>query len=704
MEICLVPGMSLFELREPDPPGRKTWPGRGRCRRLVWPGAGMRRVFRMPAFILLLCMPVRGAGQALPALIPYTDGRKWGYSDTAGKLVIAPRWAEAAFFSGDKAKVRIPDADGRPGSGYALIDERGNYIIPPAAGWNGCWGGSWGASDLNAVDSTGKAGLIDPEGRLLLPYRWESGTKMEPPLQDSFKIVGDDGYFGIVNTKGELVVPCKWGAIGSSRPLSRLRAFVVSDPDNMTGNNRNGVADLGGRLLVPPRYSSVGILPQPDGTTVFAAQVSANNERDNRFYSGSRSGRIKYLKYPEGSILDAAAIVQPYEYELPGGYIVSGNRQALLDKDRDTIAACCFFKLSGDTLILRNSKRVGADSVAVTLSSLDLHSRRRAPLTRELMIYSVEPPKHYSRPFEGSNYDYERREPARIPIPDYGEVTQFYKDSMLYSVKAGDAEGRGYYIVSGQSRGIAGGGSYTAVVDSNLAYVVPPQSRYSIETFDPSERQATAGAYGYGTQGSYLLGAGGQVLMRLDRGKILSGFSWKGQVYAFIQVQDECNPEASGAQVFLTDRYGQALPAFGLLDIRLSGYLMRRWRPFVPQGSVCALDSAKRIGILLPDGSPVFPRLNFRYRQLDPVGNGWFLAGSGAQAARRLVDSANRPVLGDRRISSFEPVRIPADPYQMYAPATVPVPRLFRVSEQLPDQSILTYYIDDTGRSYRSGK
>ena len=61
-------------------------------------------------FIGLACLV---KSQPLPALIPYTDGKLWGYCDSTGIVKIPPQWDEANFFIDDKAIVKVNRLESR---------------------------------------------------------------------------------------------------------------------------------------------------------------------------------------------------------------------------------------------------------------------------------------------------------------------------------------------------------------------------------------------------------------------------------------------------------------------------------------------------------------------------------------------------------------------------------------------------------------
>lgn len=62
--------------------------------------------------------------QALPDLIPYREGQKWGYCDSTGKVIIIPAYDAAHLFHGEFAIVML-------GYKYGLINRKGDEVIKP---------------------------------------------------------------------------------------------------------------------------------------------------------------------------------------------------------------------------------------------------------------------------------------------------------------------------------------------------------------------------------------------------------------------------------------------------------------------------------------------------------------------------------------------------------------------------------------------
>lgn len=113
----------------------------------------MKNVLLMCALTFSLVLTAR-----LPDLIPYRKGNLWGYSDSAKRIIIEPKYAWASFYKSGYAVVRMDSL-------CAVIDEEGNTVIP--FGYKSIYPlslrGYW------IVSTNGLAGVIDSTGKNILP-------------------------------------------------------------------------------------------------------------------------------------------------------------------------------------------------------------------------------------------------------------------------------------------------------------------------------------------------------------------------------------------------------------------------------------------------------------------------------------------------------------------------------------------------------
>jgi WG containing repeat len=131
------------------------------------------KYYKIIFLLLLLTSSNKGNAQEYRSsiLIPYRDGQKWGWCDTAGKIRIQPAYDAVSFFDGDgRASVMLNKQQ-------SIVDATGRQIIPFYDAIK-----PYGRYSL-AVISKGKYGLYY-KGKLTIPLQY-----------DKFVFDSDDIYF-----------------------------------------------------------------------------------------------------------------------------------------------------------------------------------------------------------------------------------------------------------------------------------------------------------------------------------------------------------------------------------------------------------------------------------------------------------------------------------------------------------------------------
>lgn len=673
--------------------------------------------------------------QRLPNLIPFTNGVKWGYADTAGKVRIPPRWDEARLFNDGQAVVY--NQTGPPEQrtfAYALINESGQYIISPEAGWNGRWQG-WAATPLNVRDSNGRWGLVDREGRLLLPFRW-SGPGA--PLNDSLRIVVLDGRQGVINRRGDWVIPPIWGGISATdAAMASAGLLAVRDPDasdDFTQNN-TGLIDLSGRMVLPTVFASFSIERRIGDQLLLAAQ-SRNHLHPAYGGYDAEMQRTRWFLYPSGRELSsppAEAPVMPETVTLHG-YRIFGRQGAYgLESSRGKVLLPRgqLQRFNDDTLWTLRTERGRGDSL-FQISSL-LSAWTLQPLAPPVMklVYSKLPVIHYDGPGEG----YTPPE-IRISVGEGDYNNGFYKDSLLLRITgyATDDPADKLYIVRGDPPPVDESyysGCYTAVIDSNLNYVVPPQKDMLIRRYNRYDEIVIGqGSTRYNTGGYALFDRNGRRLTRFINDEMVDGFRWRGAVYAIAGTPARSYRESPpgyrqgtsvhvGARLVLVDSTGAKVPALAAYMIDAQPAAMRSaWRGYssgsepIPPAryadtgkNLLVRDTAGRVALLRPDGSSPWPALAFRYGALQRVSPDWFLAtaipASGTRSQPRLLKADSGPVSGKLTIHWVEPLAVSETGFGRPGSDAVLVPGLYQVRGNRPgsDKEIWCL-LDEHGRLY----
>ncbi|RYF90681.1 MAG: WG repeat-containing protein [Chitinophagaceae bacterium] len=311
----------------------------------------------MKKTMLFLCFAVASIMQSFAqqidySLIPYRQGDKWGYATPDNKVVIAPKYAEAGWFSEGYAAVKV-------GSKYGYINKAGALVIPAKF----------------TVAKSFRRGFMPNAGKVGGDSVLFAGASVRA-----------DGYEICINSKGATMPKCPAipeNSVAENRiPVQTVvREKIYSLPNNdglfdkivddykMTNsdetyyvavkNNRYGVFNSKFETLVPFEYDSIrlvrtnnpylevskggmfGIINgvgqmriQPENTKVFSVQAS-----DGKDYVIVQRGGKTYIKDPENNDI----VTQGYSdiiYDGKSGFILTGedNRRGYYYTDRRTIA------------------------------------------------------------------------------------------------------------------------------------------------------------------------------------------------------------------------------------------------------------------------------------------------------------------------------------------------------------------------------
>lgn len=95
------------------------------------------------------------------------------------------------------------------------------------------------------VDTKGKCGFINEEGKLMIPCRWKNAFSFSEGLA---KVVNYKGKFGFVDKSGKLVIPCQW---------KNAYSFYEGLAGVMDENGKWGFIDKSGNLAIPCQWSNI---------------------------------------------------------------------------------------------------------------------------------------------------------------------------------------------------------------------------------------------------------------------------------------------------------------------------------------------------------------------------------------------------------------------------------------------------------------
>lgn len=138
---------------------------------------------------------------------PYSEGvarvyfnNRWGYIDAGGNWLIEPRYLEVSDFREGRAAVRYK-------KGWKWVDRQGKKLGNASAAEVENWKNESvdekvTPSELQRVNYGGRAGLLEPNGQLLLQPLYEKLS-----LTDQLFQVQSEGSIGYLNPEGEWVWP-----------------------------------------------------------------------------------------------------------------------------------------------------------------------------------------------------------------------------------------------------------------------------------------------------------------------------------------------------------------------------------------------------------------------------------------------------------------------------------------------------------------
>jgi hypothetical protein len=246
----------------------------------------------MKKFYLLLLLTLTAPwalfsrAQLIAKMIPYYKGGKWGYCDSKGTILIKPYWDSAGFFAEGRALVKMKKEDAYS---YCLIDENGDYIIPPTRNWNGRWSGKNGA-ELNALQD-GYCGMIDTNNNEIIHFNYDapyiaykfcSGFVYRPDVEKWYLFESKGRKQGVIDDHNKILVPFKYENVYFPFNGASYYFYVNNGPMH------TGAVDTNGNEVIPPRYYDVTFQERelPEGGYLKYLWVRTSNNGGSSYYLG----------------------------------------------------------------------------------------------------------------------------------------------------------------------------------------------------------------------------------------------------------------------------------------------------------------------------------------------------------------------------------------------------------------------------------
>jgi hypothetical protein len=163
-------------------------------------------------------------------MIRVWSGRKEGFIDTSGRLVIAPRFEQAAEFSEGYARIwQTTAAGGR----FGYIDKTGNVVIAPR--FTTAEAFSDGLALVKEGGPDDRTVFIDRAGKVVLRHEFDRVYS----FTSGRAVFRSGNRYGYIDKSGKIAIPATWSF---ARPFTGPLAAVVDGP-------QSAYIDLSGRVV-----------------------------------------------------------------------------------------------------------------------------------------------------------------------------------------------------------------------------------------------------------------------------------------------------------------------------------------------------------------------------------------------------------------------------------------------------------------------
>lgn len=198
----------------------------------------------------------------------------FGFANAKGRLVIPCQYSQAGNFTDGAAPVCLAS-----GEGWKLIDAAGRDLLP--ARYLSIEGRGYGIYALEGEDGYR---LYDAAAKGFLPGpAWQEAGYFDSPGWAS--VMDSSGRYGMIDRKGKIVIPFRYeAALSFYGTAADARAVVVAD-------SRYGMIDRSGREVIAPQYSDLrpfnrfGLAWAQDWQGMWGCIDSLNNTHIKFIYS-----------------------------------------------------------------------------------------------------------------------------------------------------------------------------------------------------------------------------------------------------------------------------------------------------------------------------------------------------------------------------------------------------------------------------------
>ncbi len=654
-------------------------------------------ILRLKNIITLLLFLSGGIAEAqpLPGLIPYKTKSGWGYCDSSKKIIISPQFEDAGLFFDGRAIVTIKKGE----ANYkCMIDESGKYIIPPSAHWTGHVAEFIQYSILNTHDEDGRWGIIDIDGKMVIPYMYEGPQfngfhryYFHSKMGDvpAFMIYTKDGKQGVVDTLNNELLPFEYAEVKNISDYDTLRAFIARK-DSLYGvvgldrkilysfqyqsiypvyekglavakrNNKMGVIDTLGKVIIPFKYDSVAYMQTgtQQGFQVYL-YINERNSIGRHDLQGKLIAKPKYayIRYTEG-------------YYITGHYVNNRYTEGLLDTNGKVLVEPTYgiISISPDSIVVTLDAKSENDIISFKTGKLNMETFKPIGDWQTLSFKSLFPDRNVcgtgmanrnrytnNSPYIDSNghklYTIKANNRTWIVngyIKTDSLITIDQEANLVYAVKTYDAK----YMLY-------------AIVDKNKKFLIPPQDKYEFTGgFWTKNWLIVKDDSSYAVVDTQL-----NIIEPFIKRQISNYFTWNGKAYITgpynryrkekvlidqWEQDDEKNCFLCKCNTML-DRKGGI--AKGFENRCISYYFPDKYgSPHIlpEEDLIHATDSNNKKGLMRFDGSVIYPEVSFKYNNFTVFQPNIVLTKSYTYPySGVLVDSMNREYIPGIKVQNI---------------------------------------------------
>ena len=211
----------------------------------------------------------------------YENG-KFGVINNEGETVINPEYTEIVLIPNKDVPISICTYDLNDQDGTyktKVINQKNEEIFKEYSKVEAIDNfdskqNIWYEDDVLRVEKDGKYGLINFEGKEVLPCDYDEITALKGVTNNL--LVKKDGKVGLVNEKGQTIVNTEYKDIKTLKEGYKNEYIIVND------NNQYGIISTTGTVIIEPKYEDVKYLNNSEMFAIKDAGVWKLINKDNQ--------------------------------------------------------------------------------------------------------------------------------------------------------------------------------------------------------------------------------------------------------------------------------------------------------------------------------------------------------------------------------------------------------------------------------------